>query len=93
MKSTIDDDVDGLIIPPNDPEACKNALLRIAREPELRHRLIRNGLKRAQSQTLESFAAEVISELDILAGLVRRRKDLSPELPLLRAGGESEYLQ
>jgi glycosyltransferase involved in cell wall biosynthesis len=71
VRSTIDDGVDGLIIPPNDAEACKNALLRIAREPELRHLLIENGRKRALSHTVESFAAEVIAELDILAGLNR----------------------
>ena len=73
VRSTIDHEVDGLIIPPNDVEACTNALVRIAQEPGLRRQLIENGLKRARKCTVESFAAEVTRELDALATLVPYR--------------------
>jgi glycosyltransferase involved in cell wall biosynthesis len=62
-RSTIDDGVDGLIIPPNDIEACKSALLRIVRDQQLRSRLIENGLKRAQTRTVEAYAGEIVQEL------------------------------
>ncbi len=66
MRSSIDHELDGLIIPPNDVEACTAALLRIARDGQLRHNLIEHGLKRVQKCTVEGYAAEIMAELRLL---------------------------
>jgi glycosyltransferase involved in cell wall biosynthesis len=39
VPELIDDGVEGLLLPPQDPERLSDALLRIAREPELAERL------------------------------------------------------
>jgi glycosyltransferase involved in cell wall biosynthesis len=70
IPSTVDHEIDGLLVPPNDVESLREALLRIARDLGFRQRLIENGLKRARKHTVEAFAAEVISELDAVATLV-----------------------
>jgi glycosyltransferase involved in cell wall biosynthesis len=66
IRSSIDHEVDGLIIPPNDVEACSAALLRIARDGPLRLNLIEHGLKRVQKCTVEGYAAEIMNELRLL---------------------------
>jgi len=51
----------GLLVPPNQPAAIAAALLRLARDDELRTRLVIAGLKRAAqfdiNRTVETFAA------------------------------------
>jgi glycosyltransferase involved in cell wall biosynthesis len=42
-----------LLVPPRDPDAIVDALERIAREPELRHRLVVRGLDAAREATME----------------------------------------
>jgi glycosyltransferase involved in cell wall biosynthesis len=42
-----------LLIPPSDPVAATAAVLRVAREPDLRRDLIAAGLRKARAQTLE----------------------------------------
>lgn len=48
-----------LLIPPSESAAAAEALLRIARDEELRNRLIAEGLARARSQTLDAEVARV----------------------------------
>jgi glycosyltransferase involved in cell wall biosynthesis len=68
VRSSITHEVDGLIVPPNDAEALRRSLLRLARDSELRRRLSENGLKRASSCTVEAFAAGIAEELLALTG-------------------------
>ena len=70
IPSTVDHEIDGLLVPPNDVESLQEALFRVAQDMGLRHRLVKNGLHRAKKHTVEAFAAEVISELDALAAIV-----------------------
>jgi glycosyltransferase involved in cell wall biosynthesis len=74
VRSTVEDGVDGLIVPPNDADALGAALLQIAREPDLRLRLMANGMRRAHQCTAESFAAEFIQELTALATSLNTEK-------------------
>jgi glycosyltransferase involved in cell wall biosynthesis len=67
IRSSVDHEIDGLLVPPKDVSALCQALLRIGSDAALRNRLIENGLKRAKKCTVEAFAADVIRELDILA--------------------------
>jgi glycosyltransferase involved in cell wall biosynthesis len=48
-----------LLVPPGEPDPPANALLRLAREPELRERLIDAGLERARGETMEEVARRV----------------------------------
>ena len=67
IPTSVEDGVDGLLIPEDDPEALRRALLRVAREPELRRRLVAGGLERARRSTLEAFAAALGDEAELLA--------------------------
>ena len=51
--------VDGLLVPPKDPDALAAAIDRVIEDQALRQRLIVEGLKYAQRHTVEAFAAEV----------------------------------
>jgi glycosyltransferase involved in cell wall biosynthesis len=53
-----------LLVPPNDADAAVAALLRLADEPELRERLIRDGHANAESETMEA-------QLDRIAAFIR----------------------
>jgi glycosyltransferase involved in cell wall biosynthesis len=44
----------GVLVPPRDPAAAAQACERLRRDPELRERLIRNGLQFARAESLES---------------------------------------
>lgn len=63
IPTSITDGVDGLIVPPNDPHALAQALIRIAREPELRETLVSEGLCRVRASTLEAFADTITDEV------------------------------
>jgi glycosyltransferase involved in cell wall biosynthesis len=62
IPTSIDDGVDGLLVPPNDPEALCAALLRIARDGLLRERLVAGGIERARRCTVEAFAKQIYEE-------------------------------
>jgi glycosyltransferase involved in cell wall biosynthesis len=53
----------GLLIPPGDPLAAAAALRRIADEPGLRQRLIREGLARVREHTLEAETRRLVEFL------------------------------
>lgn len=55
---------DALLAPPNNPEELAVLIKRIFSESVLRKRLIRNGLKLAQNNTLDFRAREMISHID-----------------------------
>jgi glycosyltransferase involved in cell wall biosynthesis len=55
----ITDEVDGLLVPPNDPDALAQALVRLAGDASLRARLAENGRVRARDFLPERVAAEI----------------------------------
>ena len=57
-----------LLVPPRDADAAAEAVGRLAREPELRRRLIEHGLERAASETMEA-------QLDRLASFLYEHLD------------------
>lgn len=74
IPSSVTHEIDGLLIPPDHPESLRNALLRIAREPELRARLICNGIKRARQTTIGVFAATLDNEIEKVWNVALRRR-------------------
>jgi glycosyltransferase involved in cell wall biosynthesis len=67
----------GLLIAPGDPEPASEALLSIARKPELRDRLSLAGLQLARGLTLEAQTARLVSFLAAAAPLTRARRSAS----------------
>ena len=63
---SVENGVDGLLVPPNDPGALCSALVRIACDATLRQRLIAGGVKRAERTTLEDFASALFEEAEHL---------------------------
>ncbi len=55
----ITDDVDGILVPPNDPDALARALVRLAGDPQLRSRLGERARRRARDFRPERVAAEM----------------------------------
>ena len=68
IPSSISDGEDGLLVTPNDPAALGAALLRVARDENLRRRLIAGGLARARRSTVESFAQAILDEAATVVG-------------------------
>jgi glycosyltransferase involved in cell wall biosynthesis len=66
VRSSVEDGVDGLLIPPGDAPACSAALLRIIQEPGLRQKLVDQGLERVRKCTVEGYAGEIMQELRLL---------------------------
>lgn len=67
IPSSITHEVDGLLIEPDNPEMCAQAILRIANDRALAERLRANGLQRARKSTIEQFAQAVTEELCLAA--------------------------
>ncbi|HKH44287.1 MAG TPA: glycosyltransferase family 4 protein [Thermoanaerobaculia bacterium] len=68
----VEDGVTGLLVEPDDAEGLARALLRLIRDPELRHRLGDEGRRQATSRfTLESMAART---LDVYRRAIARRR-------------------
>lgn len=58
------DQQDALLASPNNPKELADLLMRIFSESDLRRRLIRNGLKMAQNNTLDFRAREMMLYID-----------------------------
>ena len=58
------DEQDALLAMPNDPGALAESLLRIFSDSNLRKRLIRNGLRMAEENTLDIRASEMIQSIN-----------------------------
>ena len=67
IPTSISDGVDGLLIPPEDATALADAILRLARDPALRERLVENGYSTARRSTVEAFAASIAEEVAAVA--------------------------
>lgn len=62
IPTSVEDEVDGLLVPPNDAAALHKALLRLARDRAFRARLVEAGLARARRTTVEAFAEQIAAE-------------------------------
>lgn len=63
VRELIQDEINGLMVPPNDPRALAAALMRLAREPARAHRLAVHGLEQMLPRTIEAQSREVASVL------------------------------
>jgi glycosyltransferase involved in cell wall biosynthesis len=52
-----------LLVPPNDPQAIGNAILRLREDQQLRDRLVTNGLRLAAENTVDKCGAEIVSAI------------------------------
>jgi glycosyltransferase involved in cell wall biosynthesis len=64
VPTTVTDEYDALLVPPQDAQALARAIERLIEDGELRRALIRNGLIAARQQTLEKFIGAVLRELN-----------------------------
>lgn len=60
IPTSVTDGMDGLLVPPKDPEALAAAIDRVIEDDELRQSLIRNGLDSARRYTVDQFAELVL---------------------------------
>ena len=67
IPTSIEHEVDGLLVPPGDAEALAAAFVRIARDRALRKRLIAAGIERARRTTVDRFADSIIAEAHLAA--------------------------
>jgi glycosyltransferase involved in cell wall biosynthesis len=66
IPTSITDGVDGLLVPPNNAGALRDAILRVARDQTLRQTLIEGGICRARALTVESFVRDMTEEIEQL---------------------------
>lgn len=66
IPTSVTDGVDGVIVPPNDAPALRDAILRVARDGSFRQQLIDGGLRRVRQLTVESFVRGMREEIDQL---------------------------
>ena len=66
IPDSVENEVDGLLIPKDDVNALANAIIRLKNEKTLREKLIKNGIKRARNTTVEAFVKNMIEEIEIL---------------------------
>ncbi|MGH2462508.1 MAG: glycosyltransferase family 4 protein, partial [Candidatus Limnocylindria bacterium] len=68
IPETIRDGIDGLLVPPSDPDALASAVIRLARDARLRDRLAASGRRRVEhrfSVTASVRQVEVIYEVEL----------------------------
>ncbi len=67
--------VNGLLVPPSDPQAIADAVERLIRDGGLRRRLIATGNRAARAHTADSHARKIALGLVKLAGIHLRRSN------------------
>jgi glycosyltransferase involved in cell wall biosynthesis len=71
VPTSVDDGIDGLLVPPQDAAALAAALQRVHDDGDLRAALVAAGRERARRHTVEAFTAVLADELEALVPLVR----------------------
>lgn len=62
IPTSIEDETDGLLVPPGDADALYRALLRLSGDTDLRRRLIQAGFERARRTTVDHLADVLTTE-------------------------------
>lgn len=68
IPTSVDDGVDGVLVPPGDATALASALEVLVRDEARRLELAEAGVKRARRHTVEAMAAQMIAEVERAAG-------------------------
>jgi glycosyltransferase involved in cell wall biosynthesis len=66
IPTSVRDRIDGLLVPPNSPDAIANAIIEIAENRHLRDSLIQAGIEYATERTLEHYVDDILGEVEIL---------------------------
>jgi len=66
IPTSVEDGVDGVLVPPGDAAAMARALVRVAKDRAFRQGLVERGLARARRTTVEAFAGEIADEVERL---------------------------
>lgn len=66
IPTSVTHGIDGLLVPPADPEALAAAIARMLDDDHLRRRLIGAGRTRWQNCSVENFAAELVEQIEML---------------------------
>jgi glycosyltransferase involved in cell wall biosynthesis len=66
IPSSVEDGVDGLLVPPRDARALAAAMLRIFADAPLRRRLVEAGLERARIMTVDALADALLTQANSL---------------------------
>jgi glycosyltransferase involved in cell wall biosynthesis len=65
IPEVVDDEITGVLVPPDDPKALAAALLRVLREPQLRQDFVEAGFSRLKSRfSVERMAARTAAVYD-----------------------------
>ena len=74
---------EAVLVPPGDPDALAGALRKVLEDPVLAHRLVSEGLPRA-----EAFAMDRLAELylDMYQRAVERERSVGSVRPVMRSG-------
>jgi len=72
IPSSVEDGRTGLLVPPRDSVAIAQAIERILDDEPLRHRLIDEGVRGGEQQSLEYFAGQLIDEVRLVAEQAQR---------------------
>jgi len=65
IPQIIQNGVNGLLIPPAQPEAIKTMIKRVISDNELRHRLIQKGFKYASTHTVEKETTRMMQIVSV----------------------------
>ena len=63
IPTSVEDKVDGLLVPPKDADALAEAIHAIMADHDLRQALIRNGLATAHKHTISQFVKTALEAL------------------------------
>lgn len=74
IPDAVEDGVNGLMVPPDDPPSLAAALGRLLDDARLRERLARQGLERARSLTWSRCAEAILEQIEIRVARGPRRR-------------------
>jgi glycosyltransferase involved in cell wall biosynthesis len=60
IPTSVQDSVDGILVPPKDAEAIARAIESLVSNKEVRESLIREGYRRVEKLTVEEFGSKIV---------------------------------